>query len=257
VRDPNDVEIINESREDSIARHDEFLRLCRLAYDAYDDGDYYLTAMYGDSALSKKYHTPELFYYMGISLEKLECYKDADIAYKKAVQVGYMKAVAPYAKFQQRMNELKALDKVRKKEAKRRGEKFVPLSEGKAKPEPMEFKREPKLQLISSTLRLDGLTDDGAIRAGSKCMLRFQLRNNGNAPTGECDIMLGDKGGSDALNVGTIAPIVIDPKSTYFIEIPIEADKTLEDGEVDFIIMIDEPNGFGLPPRHLKVKTRK
>lgn len=257
VRDPNDTEIVRESREDSLARNQEFRKLCQMAYDAYDDGDYYYTAIYGDSALSKKFHTPELYYFMAMSLEKLECYKDADAAYKKAIQAGYMKAVQPYAAFQKRMNELKTLDKVRKKEAKRTGQKFVSLSEGKDKPEPMEVKREPRLQLISTTLRIDGLTDDGYITPGRKCKLYFQLRNNGNAPTGLCDIMLGDKSGSDALNIGTIKPLVINPREICFVEIPIEADETLEEGEIDLIVMIDEPNGYGLPPRHVKLKARK
>ena len=100
---------------------------CELAYDAFEDGDYYQTAIYGDSALSKQFFTPELLYFMAVSLEKLECYKDADIAYKKALKAGYPKAVESYAKYQQHMKELKALDKLNKKEAKRKGEKFVSL----------------------------------------------------------------------------------------------------------------------------------
>lgn len=257
VRNVDDVAITHESREDSIARNNEFRRLCRLAYDAYDDGDYYLTAMYGDSALSKKFHTPELLYYMGLSLEKLECYKDADIAFKKALKAGYTQAAAPYANFQQHMEQLRALDKLNKKEAKRKGVKFVPLSEGKSAPEPIPVKREPSLQLITSSLQFDGLTADGTLRPGSACKLRFRLRNNGNAPTGQCDIVLGEKSGLEALNIGTIPPTVIGKRQTAAVEIPIEADKTLDADEVDFVLLIDEPNGFSLPPRHIKVKVQK
>ena len=256
VRYAEDKTIIpDESREDSIARNNEFRRLCQLAYEAFEDGDYYMTAIYGDSALAKQCFTPELFYYMAVSLEKLECYKDADIAYKRAVKAGYMKAVDPYGKFQKRMEELKALDKVRKKEAKRKGEKFVPLSEGKAVPEPVEIKREPRLQLITNSLRMEGLKD-GVMTAGSKCTLHFQLTNNGNAHTGECLIVLGEKDGNEALNIGGDLKIQVKKRQIVTIDIPIEADETLQDGELDFILLIDEPNGYGLPPRHIRVKAR-
>lgn len=258
VRNIDDVSIsANVKPKDYDVHYDQFKRLCRLAYDAFDDGDYYMTAIYGDSALTNNFFTPELLYYMGVSLEKLECYKDADIAFQKALKAGYANAAGSYAQFQQHMEQLKALDKLNKKEAKRKGTTFVPLSEGKKVPEPMEVKRAPSLQLISNSLKLEGLTADGTLLAGTKCKLLFRVRNNGNAPTGKCDIVLGEKSGNDALNIGSIPPTIIQKRHTISVEIPFEADKTLEDGELDFILLIDEPNGYGLPPRHIKVKTQK
>ena len=258
VRDIDDVSIIkNVKPKDNDERRDQFERLCRLAYEAFDDGDYYMTAIYGDSALINKYFTPELLYYMGVSLEKLECYKDADIAFQKAIKAGAIHAGVAYAQFNQHMEQLKALDRLNKKEAKRKGEKFVPLSNGKNVPEPIEIKRAPSLRLISNSLKLEGLTADGTLLAGTRCKLVFRVRNDGNAPTGKCDIILGEKSSNDALNFGTIPPTIIQKRHTASVEIPFEADKTLEDGELELILLIDEPNGFGLPPYHIKVKTKK
>ena len=258
IRDIDDVSISKNVKPTEHDEHrDQFERLCRLAYEAFDDGDYYMTAIYGDSALTNKFFTPELLYYMGVSLEKLECYKDADIAFQKAIKAGYMHATGAYAQFKQHMEQLKALDKLNKKEAKRKGEKFVPLSTGKIVPEPMEVKRAPSLRLINNSLKLEGLTADGTLLAGTRCKLLFRLCNDGNAPTGKCDIILGEKSGNNALNFGTIPPTIIQKRHTISVEIPFEADKTLEDGELELILLIDEPNGFGLPPRHIKVKTQK
>jgi hypothetical protein len=47
-----------QSTEDSLTRVSEFKRLCQLAYDAYEADDALHTIIYGDSALSKRYHTP-------------------------------------------------------------------------------------------------------------------------------------------------------------------------------------------------------
>ena len=258
IRDIDDVSISKNVKPKNHDEHrDQFERLCRLAYEAFNDGDYYMTAIYGDSALTNKYFTPELLYYMGVSLEKLECYKDADIAFQKAIKAGAMHAAVAYAQFQQHMEQLKALDKLNKKEAKRKGEEFVPQSIGKDVPEPMEVKRAPSLRLISNSLKIEGLTANGTLLAGTECKLLFRVRNDGNAPTGKCDIILGEKSGNEALNFGTIPPTIIQKRHTISVEIPIEADKTLEDGELELILLIDEPNGFGLPPRHIKVKTQK
>ena len=52
TRNVDDTAITHESREDSIARRENFKRLCRLAYDAYEDGDAVKTVQYGDTSTS-------------------------------------------------------------------------------------------------------------------------------------------------------------------------------------------------------------
>jgi hypothetical protein len=257
VRSPEYGLLLNDFRKDTLQRRNEFIRLCQIAYDAYEDGDYYRTAIFGDSALSKKYYTPELYYFMAMSLEKLQCYKDADFAFKKAINTGYHKAPFAYANFKQHLEELKAQDKIRKKEARRNHEKFVPLSEGKDMPEPMEVKRAPNLQIISSSLKLYTSNDDGIIRPGNSSVLHFNLLNSGNAPSGKCSVKLLAKNNADALNIGTIPPVTVKPKETLLIDIPIEAETTITEGETELILTIEEPNGYSPAPRNIKVKTKK
>lgn len=111
VRDIDDTAISVETREDSLLRVKEFTRLCRLAYDAYDEGDALGTVVYGDSALSKRFHTPELYFFMAVSYEKIGFYKDAQWAYKKAIRAGHMVAPKTYAGFKKR---IKARQKAKK-----------------------------------------------------------------------------------------------------------------------------------------------
>ena len=114
VRNVDDVAIARETPEDSIIRRKEFIRLCQLAYDAFEAGDSIMTITYADSALQKRYHTADLYYFMAVSLEKLGNYKDADWAYRKALGAGYPGALTIYNDFKARQEARKAKRKDRK-----------------------------------------------------------------------------------------------------------------------------------------------
>ncbi len=119
VRDSNDLRINKESPEDSLARVNEFKRLCEKAYDAFGANDFYHTIMYGDSALKKQYHTLDLYYFMGVSYETLGAYDDAEWAFKKVMKNGYTKVPRAYPDFKERMKQRKLMEKKMKEEAKR------------------------------------------------------------------------------------------------------------------------------------------
>lgn len=108
ARNVDDVAISKETPEDSLARVNEFKRLCRLAYDAYEEGNALNTVTYGDSALQKRYHTPDLYFFMAVSFEKLGSYDDANWAYHKAIDTGYPGAQKFYNDFKVRQKERKA-----------------------------------------------------------------------------------------------------------------------------------------------------
>ena len=120
TRNVDDVEIVNETKEEAEARRQKFMRLCRLAYDAYDESDWRHTIIYGDSALQTHFHTPDLYFFMAISSEKIGFYEDAEWAYKKAADTGYIIGDKAYAAFKQRMKQRKAEEKQRRKAAKKK-----------------------------------------------------------------------------------------------------------------------------------------
>ena len=119
-RNVDDQSITHETSADSIARRENFKRLCRQAYDAYDAGDAVQTVVYGDSALQTRYHTPDLYFFMGVSFEKLGSYDEAEWSYRHAMGAGYPGALNIYNAFKERQKERKAQEKQRKKEEKRR-----------------------------------------------------------------------------------------------------------------------------------------
>ena len=120
VRNVDDVAITHETAADSIARREDFKRLCRLAYDAYEGGDAVRTLQYGDSALQKRYHTPDLYFMMAVSFEQLGSYDEADWGYRKALASGYPGALSVYNDFKARQKQRKQEAKQRKKEEKRK-----------------------------------------------------------------------------------------------------------------------------------------
>ena len=107
VRDADDRMIINETREDTLFRRNEFIRLCELAYDAYEAKNDSSTVAYGDSALHYGFHTPELVFFMAVSYERLGDYKNARQSYRHAIDVGYPQATLAYKQFKQRQKERK------------------------------------------------------------------------------------------------------------------------------------------------------
>lgn len=120
TRNVDDVAITRESPADSIARRENFKRLCQLAYDAYEDGDAIKTVQYGDSALQTRYHTADLYYFMAVSFEKLGSYDEAEWSYRHALGAGYPDALNVYKGFKERQKVRKNEEKRRKKEEKQR-----------------------------------------------------------------------------------------------------------------------------------------
>ncbi len=120
TRNVDDVAITRESPADSIARRENFKRLCQLAYDAYEDGDAIKTIQYGDSALQTRYHTADLYYFMAVSFEKLGSYDEAEWSYRHALGAGYPDALNVYKGFKERQKVRKDEEKRRKKEEKLR-----------------------------------------------------------------------------------------------------------------------------------------
>ncbi len=119
TRNVDDVAIKNQTPEQKEALRKEFLRLCNLAYDAFEQHNALRTVIYGDSALQTRYHTPDLYFFMAVSFEQLGSYEEADWAYRKALGAGYQNALTFYNDFKERQKQRKIAKKEKKKEEKR------------------------------------------------------------------------------------------------------------------------------------------
>lgn len=82
-----------ESAEDSIQKRKEFIRLCAVAFEAYDQKDVLKTVVYGDSALRTGFDNQQIFFYMADSYETLGDDERALSFYKEAKSHGILVAV--------------------------------------------------------------------------------------------------------------------------------------------------------------------
>lgn len=60
-----------ESAADSLEKRNEFMRLCGIAFEAYEAKDALKTVVYGDSALRTGFDNQQIFFYMADSYEQL------------------------------------------------------------------------------------------------------------------------------------------------------------------------------------------
>ncbi len=119
TRNVDDVAIESQTPEQKEALRREFLRLCNLAYEAFEQHNALRTIIYGDSALHTRFHTPDLYFFMAVSFEQLGSYEEADWAYRKALGAGYQNALTIYNDFKERQKQRKIAEKAKKKEEKR------------------------------------------------------------------------------------------------------------------------------------------
>ncbi len=120
TRNVDDVVIQNLTAEEKEQLRKEFLRLCNLAYDAFEHHNAHYTIVYGDSALKTSYHTADLYFFMAVSYETLGNYDDADWSYRQALGAGYPGALNIYNSFKEREKQHKIAEKQKKKEEKQR-----------------------------------------------------------------------------------------------------------------------------------------
>lgn len=120
TRNVDDVTISNKTPEEKETARKEFIRLCNLAYDAFEHHDAHHTVIYGDSALQTSYHTLDLYFFMGISFETLGNYSKAEQNLRLALGSGFPDAQNIYRDFQERQKQRKIAEKQKKKEEKQR-----------------------------------------------------------------------------------------------------------------------------------------
>ena len=101
-----------ESAEDSIQKRREFIRLCAVAFEAYEQKDALKTVVFGDSALRTGFDNQQIFFYMADSYETLGDDERALTFYKEAKSHGIPGGSAALSAFKKRA-------KARKKEAKK------------------------------------------------------------------------------------------------------------------------------------------
>lgn len=127
---------------------------------------------------------------------------------------------------------------------------------------PMSFKIEkevvpPMLNVVPNTQTFVDKDKNGVIDANENCAIRFEVSNDGAGDAYGCVARLLAKGVNGLVyNENTPLPVI--PHGTkQWIEVPIRGGEDLQTGELQFSIVIDEPNGFGTDPITGVIGTHK
>ena len=127
---------------------------------------------------------------------------------------------------------------------------------------PMSFKIEkevvpPMLNVVPNTQTFVDKDKNGVIDANENCAIRFEVSNDGAGDAYGCVARLTASGASGLVyNESTPLPVI--PHGTkQWIEVPIRGGEDLQTGELQFSIVIDEPNGFGTDPITGVIGTHK
>jgi len=95
------------------------------------------------------------------------------------------------------------------------------------------------------------------IDAFEQCTLRLTVKNNGMGDGYGLKARIRTKSNVPGITIKDNAALpVIKVGDTYTVEFPITANMNTADGTADFLLGIDEPNGFNLPEVAIKVPTR-
>ena len=127
---------------------------------------------------------------------------------------------------------------------------------------PMSFKIEkdvvpPMLNIVPNSQTFVDKDKNGVIDANENCAIRFEISNDGAGDAYGCVARLTASGaGGLVYNESTPLPVI--PHGTkQWIEVPIRGGEDLQTGELQFSIVIDEPNGFGTDPITGVIGTHK
>lgn len=128
---------------------------------------------------------------------------------------------------------------------------------------PMSFRIEkdvipPVLSVVPNSQTFVDQDHNGVIDADEKCAIRFEIANTGAGDGYGCVAHVTTTGTKDGLTIIENMPLPIIPHGTKkWIEIPIVAGENTQTGEIEFSIVVDEPNGYGTDPITGKIGTHK
>ena len=120
-----------------------------------------------------------------------------------------------------------------------------------------QVKREvPILDIVPGTLAFIDPSGNNAVRASGSYKIRFQLQNTGKGVGKNCKVKVSATGTTSGVTYNDLALNTINPGSTTTVEIPVTSNVNTQNGQMEFSIQVDEPNGFGTDPQYITVNTR-
>ncbi len=115
----------------------------------------------------------------------------------------------------------------------------------------------PLLRVVPQSQIFVDEDTNGAIDAQENCTIRFEITNEGRGDGVGCVVRTAIAGTTTGIIVRDIALPTILSGEKRWVEVPIQAGKNTETGEIQFSIVVDEPNGYGTDPIVGKISTHK
>ena len=116
----------------------------------------------------------------------------------------------------------------------------------------------PIIDIVPGTLRFEDADGNNAINANETCAIVFELKNTGTGDGLNLKAKLGGTGSTVGITTAPLQPIENLPKGgARAYRLPVTAGMGTADGEMEFYLEVEEPNGSNSPPVTLVVATRK
>lgn len=115
----------------------------------------------------------------------------------------------------------------------------------------------PIIEIVENSVKFVDPNGNNAIDAGEKCFISFSIKNKGMGTANNCVANILSADIIKGLSLNTINIPNIAPGKTVNVKIPIEADLSLSNGNIDLIVQVNEPHGFGSDPFQLSVTTKQ
>lgn len=114
----------------------------------------------------------------------------------------------------------------------------------------------PILDIVPGSLKFVDATGNNAIDANETCYIKFKISNSGMGDGFSCRALVKATGTTNDMKVSNTNLDVIKVGSTMDVTIPVKTGINTADGNVQFAVQVDEPNGFGTDPQYITVNTR-
>ena len=122
--------------------------------------------------------------------------------------------------------------------------------------QPLNANQIPNLVVVPNSIFFTDRAGANAIVGGKNSTITLKVQNTGKGTAYNCQAKISSTGSNIGITVNNVTLGSIAAGETKTIEMPITAGMNTQDGQVEFAIQVNEPNGFGTDPHYLTVQTK-
>lgn len=113
----------------------------------------------------------------------------------------------------------------------------------------------PLLDIVPNSVKFVDMDGNNRIDANEECELHFKVKNSGKGDGKDCKVTISATGNLRGLKYAGKNLPDIPAGESIEVQIPIDSDMNTEDGQVNFLISVEEPRGLGSNPLTLSIGT--